>query len=163
MVGRDPNRWRFDATGQNVVCRNLTACEGPLCHEYDHIVPHSQGGRSSLENCQVLQSRVNRYKSDGMNVPEQNQSYSTNYAFTGLAFLLYRTRFRSVSRWCSEEELDLVEMSVYGNIKRSEQRCRCKSFLEMSETWRNLAQTSRRHRKVDIALLTKREHTSNAM
>ncbi|CAK9138119.1 unnamed protein product [Ilex paraguariensis] len=52
--GRDPNRWRRDALG-NMVFRKLVGCPGCLCHDYDHIVPYSKGGKSTLENCQVLQ------------------------------------------------------------------------------------------------------------
>ena len=48
----------------------------------------------------------------------------------------------------ADEELDVIEMSVYGNIKKSDFRCRCKSFYEMDEAWRALAKKSRRHRKV---------------
>ena len=42
IPGRDPDRWRYDAVG-NVVCRALSACDGPLCHEYDHIHPFAKG------------------------------------------------------------------------------------------------------------------------
>ncbi|KAE9467219.1 hypothetical protein C3L33_00853, partial [Rhododendron williamsianum] len=52
--GRDPDRWRRDPLG-NTVFRKLVGCPGCLCHDYDHIVPYSKGGKSTLENCQVLQ------------------------------------------------------------------------------------------------------------
>ncbi|XP_031282591.1 uncharacterized protein LOC116141212 [Pistacia vera] len=52
--GRDPDRWRRDAVG-NIVFRKLVGCPGCLCHDYDHILPYSKGGKSTLENCQVLQ------------------------------------------------------------------------------------------------------------
>uniref|UniRef100_A0A0E0CVT4 HNH domain-containing protein n=1 Tax=Oryza meridionalis TaxID=40149 RepID=A0A0E0CVT4_9ORYZ len=55
VAGRDPERWRRDALG-NVVFRKLVGCPGCLCHDYDHIVPYSKGGKSTLENCQVLQA-----------------------------------------------------------------------------------------------------------
>ncbi|OQU93153.1 hypothetical protein SORBI_3001G489800 [Sorghum bicolor] len=54
VPGRDPERWRRDALG-NIVFRKLVGCPGCLCHDYDHIVPYSKGGKSTLENCQVLQ------------------------------------------------------------------------------------------------------------
>ncbi|KAL5210342.1 hypothetical protein ABZP36_005965 [Zizania latifolia] len=54
VPGRDQERWRRDALG-NVVFRKLVGCPGCLCHDYDHIVPYSKGGKSTLENCQVLQ------------------------------------------------------------------------------------------------------------
>ncbi|CAI9112069.1 OLC1v1012444C1 [Oldenlandia corymbosa var. corymbosa] len=52
--GRDPDRWRPDPLG-NTVFRKLVGCPGCLCHDYDHIIPYSKGGQSTLENCQVLQ------------------------------------------------------------------------------------------------------------
>ncbi|KAE8707415.1 HNH endonuclease isoform 2 [Hibiscus syriacus] len=54
VKGRDPARWRRDAVG-NIVFRKLVGCSGCLCHDYDHIIPYSKGGKSMLENCQVLQ------------------------------------------------------------------------------------------------------------
>nr|KJB50937.1 hypothetical protein B456_008G193800 [Gossypium raimondii] len=61
VKGRDPDRWRRDAVG-NIVFRKLVGCPGCLCHDYDHIIPYSKGGKSTLENCQVLQATVNRSK-----------------------------------------------------------------------------------------------------
>ncbi|KAG4170898.1 hypothetical protein ERO13_A12G178200v2 [Gossypium hirsutum] len=55
VKGRDPDRWRRDAVG-NIVFRKLVGCPGCLCHDYDHIIPYSKGGKSTLENCQVLQT-----------------------------------------------------------------------------------------------------------
>ncbi|XP_049935254.1 uncharacterized protein LOC116258297 isoform X2 [Nymphaea colorata] len=54
--GRDPERWRRDPLG-NLVFRKLVGCPGCVCYDFDHILPFSKGGRSSLENCQVLQER----------------------------------------------------------------------------------------------------------
>ncbi|CAJ2664570.1 unnamed protein product [Trifolium pratense] len=56
VKGRDPDRWRRDPLG-NLIFRKLVGCPGCLCHDYDHIVPYSKGGKSTLENCQVLQVR----------------------------------------------------------------------------------------------------------
>ena len=42
VPGRDGDRWRYDASGR-LVCRALTGCVGPLCYEYDHIIPFSKG------------------------------------------------------------------------------------------------------------------------
>jgi len=50
MIGRDPSRWRLDAVG-NPVARALTSCMSPLCHEYDHIIPFSKGGKTEVSNC----------------------------------------------------------------------------------------------------------------
>jgi len=64
IPGRDPAKWRFDAVG-NPVIYGLRGCRGALCHEYDHVWPHSKGGRTRvLENCQVLQTQANRRKSN---------------------------------------------------------------------------------------------------
>ena len=63
MIGRHPDRWRLDAVG-NPVFRYLKGCMGPLCHEYDHIIPFSKGGQTTIENCQILQTHVNRFKSN---------------------------------------------------------------------------------------------------
>ncbi|XP_057951657.1 uncharacterized protein LOC131146236 isoform X1 [Malania oleifera] len=54
IKGRDPDRWRLDALG-NIVFRKLVGCSGCLCHDFDHIIPYSKGGKSTLDNCQVLQ------------------------------------------------------------------------------------------------------------
>jgi 5-methylcytosine-specific restriction endonuclease McrA len=63
VQGRDPDRWRYDAAN-NLVIKSLRGCAGPFCHEYDHILPYSKGGHTTIRNCQVLQTHVNRYKSN---------------------------------------------------------------------------------------------------
>ena len=63
IKGRDPNRWKFDNVG-NPVLERLRGCFGALCHEYDHIAPYSKGGRTEVYNCQILQTGVNRFKSN---------------------------------------------------------------------------------------------------
>ena len=50
ITGRDPDRWRFDPIG-NPVLKALRGCHGALCHEYDHIVPFSKGGKTTVANC----------------------------------------------------------------------------------------------------------------
>lgn len=97
VASRDPSRWRYDEVG-NIVCKALRNCDGVLCYEYDHIIPYSKGGETSVENCQILQTRVNRLKSNSSGLSQQEMRvYSRQYDFT-------------------QEELDLVEMSVYGNV-----------------------------------------------
>jgi HNH endonuclease len=86
LFGRNPSRWRVDPVG-NVVCNKLTTCEGCLCHEYDHIVPFSKGGLTSIENCQILQTRVNRFKGSEANDVSKLKGYSCNYTFSGNAFM----------------------------------------------------------------------------
>ena len=110
VFGRDPDRWRLDAVG-NVVCNKLTSCEGCLCHEYDHILPFSKGGQTNVSNCQILQTRVNRLKGNQDNNLDLMQGYSCQNIFT-------------------TEELDVVELAVYGNIKRKDRNCRSPSIYE---------------------------------
>ena len=91
----------------------MRGCDGCLCHEYDHILPFSKGGRSILENCQILQQRVNRFKGNEDDDPRKLLSYSCQRKF-------------------SQIELDVVEMGLYGDIRddQSQIKCRCKSFME---------------------------------
>ncbi|XP_052176939.1 uncharacterized protein LOC127791157 isoform X6 [Diospyros lotus] len=84
VPGRHPERWRKDAAG-NVVCKRFSNCLGCLCFEYDHIIPYSKGGESVAENCQILQTRVNRFKSDKDKVDAtQLRGYSCDIKFTGV-------------------------------------------------------------------------------
>ncbi|KNA15385.1 hypothetical protein SOVF_098650 [Spinacia oleracea] len=111
VPGRHPDRWRKDAAG-NIVCKRFCNCSGCLCFEYDHIVPFSKGGESTIDNCQILQTRVNRYKSDKEMDPSILRGYSCDLKFT-------------------EKELDVVEMAVYGDVIRPGNQCRCRSVVEM--------------------------------
>lgn len=115
MPGRDPKRWRFDAVG-NIVSYSMRGCDGCLCHEYDHIIPFSKGGRSVLENCQILQQRVNRFKGNEDDDPKKLLSYSCQRKF-------------------NQTELDIVEMALYGDVRddQSQIKCRCKSFMEFEQ------------------------------
>ncbi|KAH7857152.1 hypothetical protein Vadar_009645 [Vaccinium darrowii] len=112
VPGRHPERWRKDAAG-NVVCKRFFNCLGCLCFEYDHIIPYSKGGESVPENCQILQSRVNRFKSDKDEVDTtQLKGYSCDIKFT-------------------DKELDIIEMAVYGDVIRPGNQCRCRTVAEM--------------------------------
>lgn len=105
VPGRDPERWRKDVAG-NIVGKRFHRCLGCLCFEYDHIVPFSKGGDSVSENCQILQTRVNRSKADKVAIgTTQLKGYSCDINF-------------------SDEDLDKIEMAVYGDIKRSDNQCR---------------------------------------
>lgn len=97
VEGRNPKRWRYDTVG-NIVLKKLRGCKGALCHEYDHIIPFSKGGKNTLENCQVLQTAVNRFKSD------KNPSYEE---------LKKHSKLENYSK----RELDLLEISIYGDIE----------------------------------------------
>lgn len=116
IPGRDPNRWRLDAVG-NIVCYGLKGCEGCLCHEYDHILPWSKGGTTSLDNCQILQTRVNRFKGNDQLEGASLKRFSCAKKFT-------------------MEELDLIEMSVWGNVNRDGLKCHCKSIMELMGEFR---------------------------
>jgi hypothetical protein len=110
VPGRDPERWRLDAAG-NIVSALLRGCLGCQCHEYDHIFPYSKGGPTALENCQILQTRVNRFKGNDEDCPDKQKQYSCS------------------KQW-SDEELDIIELALYGDIKREGLLCRCKSLAD---------------------------------
>ncbi|KAL7098880.1 hypothetical protein ACP275_09G046300 [Erythranthe tilingii] len=112
VPGRHPERWRKDAAG-NIVCKRFCNCQGCLCFEYDHIVPFSKGGESVAENCQILQTRVNRFKSDKQEIDgSELKGYSCDVKFT-------------------DKALDIIEMAVYGDVMRPGNQCRCKTVAEM--------------------------------
>ncbi|XP_010274087.1 PREDICTED: uncharacterized protein LOC104609461 [Nelumbo nucifera] len=112
VPGRHPERWRYDAAG-NIVCKRFCNCQGCLCFEYDHIVPYSKGGESIAENCQILQTRVNRFKSDKAVVDRTElEGFSCDVKFT-------------------DKELDIIEMAVYGDVLRPGNQCRCRTVAEM--------------------------------
>jgi 5-methylcytosine-specific restriction endonuclease McrA len=67
----------------NPVLKALRNCEGPLCYQFDHIVPHSKGGDTLVDNCQLLQSTVNKVKSNKVDVTYQElRAVSPNFMFT---------------------------------------------------------------------------------
>ncbi|KAL0364677.1 UNVERIFIED_CONTAM: hypothetical protein Sangu_0565300 [Sesamum angustifolium] len=107
IKGRDPDRWRRDPLG-NIVFRKLVGCPGCLCHDYDHIIPYSKGGKSTLENCQVLQATVNRSKG---NRTEMSRSD-----------LIQKSAYCRVSG----RDMDLLELSAYGNVRRAQDSGGCK-------------------------------------
>ncbi|XP_019167135.1 PREDICTED: uncharacterized protein LOC109162872 [Ipomoea nil] len=112
VPGRHPERWRKDAAG-NIVCKRFCNCQGCLCFEYDHILPFSKGGESVAENCQILQTRVNRLKSDKSEIDiTQLKGYSCDIKFT-------------------DKELDIIEMAVYGDVVRPGKQCRCRTADEV--------------------------------
>ncbi|KAJ0106317.1 hypothetical protein Patl1_18813 [Pistacia atlantica] len=147
VPGRHPERWRKDAA-DNIVCKRFCNCHGCLCFQYDHIVPFSKGGESTVDNCQILQTRVNRFKSDKEVVDKnQLQGYSCDVKFTGQAkihsiLLLYVwydcNQFQGQSPGSSstgivrkDKELDIIEMAVYGDVIRPGNQCCCKTVAEM--------------------------------
>ncbi|XP_066399521.1 uncharacterized protein [Miscanthus floridulus] len=107
VPGRDTERWRRDALG-NIVFRKLVGCPGCLCHDYDHIVPYSKGGKSTLENCQVLQATVNRSKGNKTEISKSE--------------LIQKSAYCRVSG----RDMDLVELSAYGNVRRGPDSGGCK-------------------------------------
>ena len=70
-----------------------------------------------MDNCQILQSRVNRLKGNQDNDLEKLKGYSCAYRFT-------------------EPELDTIELALYGDIKRADYQCRCPSVMEAWESWK---------------------------
>ncbi|KAG5571599.1 hypothetical protein H5410_061365 [Solanum commersonii] len=107
VKGRDPDRWRRDPLG-NTIFRKLVGCRGCLCHDYDHIIPYSKGGDSTLENCQVLQATVNRSKGNRTDISK--------------AELIQRSSYCRVSG----RDMDLLELSAYGNVRHGQDSGGCK-------------------------------------
>lgn len=97
VYGRDSHRWRIDALG-NPVIHGLKGCMGKYCHEYDHILPYSKGGHSIVQNCQVLQTSVNRGKGN-----------KTDCTFAELRAMNPVQQF-------DEREMNLIEQLLYGDI-----------------------------------------------
>ncbi|XP_022737146.1 uncharacterized protein LOC111290008 [Durio zibethinus] len=107
VKGRDPVRWRRDALG-NIVFRKLVGCPGCLCHDYDHIIPYSKGGKSTLENCQVLQATVNRSKGNRTDLSRADLIQKSSYCRV------------------SGRDMDLIELSAYGNVRHAEDSGGCR-------------------------------------
>ncbi|KAJ0248381.1 HNH endonuclease [Hirschfeldia incana] len=107
IKGRDPERWRRDPLG-NIVFRKLVGCPGCLCHDYDHIVPYSKGGKSTLDNCQVLQAKVNRSKGNKTDISR--------------AELIQRSSYCRVAG----RDMDLLELTAYGNVQRAPESSGCR-------------------------------------
>ena len=108
ISNRDPNRWRLDALG-NPVMKALRGFQGIFCHEYDHIFPYSLGGTSTLDNCQILQTNINRKKG--------NQFYTNN------ELLNFKQKIpdslKKIGIYNIDNKLlDIAEELVYGNINR---------------------------------------------
>jgi hypothetical protein len=99
ILGRDPDRWRYDAAGSPVL-KALRGCQGPLCHEYDHIVPFSKGGETTVRNCQILQTYTNKFKSNRTDLNGEH------------------LRKHSIKLKLTEYEMDLIEELIYGNVKK---------------------------------------------
>ncbi|KAL2492978.1 HNH endonuclease [Abeliophyllum distichum] len=91
----------------NTVFRKLVGCPGCLCHDYDHIIPYSKGGKSTLENCQVLQATVNRSKGNRTEISK--------------ADLIQKSAYCRVS----DRDMDLLELSAYGNVRRGQDSGGC--------------------------------------
>jgi len=70
-------------------------------------------GESTVDNCQILQTRVNRSKSDKAWVDEaEMRGFSCDIKFT-------------------DKELDIIEMAVYGDVIRPGKQCHCRTVAEM--------------------------------
>ena len=106
ISNRDPNRWRLDALG-NPVMKSLRGFQGIFCHEYDHIFPYSLGGTSTLDNCQILQTNINRKKG--------NQFYS-NEMLKGFKQKIPESLKKIGINNIDNKLMDIAEELVYGNI-----------------------------------------------
>ena len=108
ISNRDPNRWRLDALG-NPVMKALRGLQGIFSHEYDHIFPYSLGGTSTLDNCQILHTNINRKKG--------NQFFSNNILM-GFKQPIPES-LKKIGINCVDNRLmDIAEELVYGNINK---------------------------------------------
>ena len=108
ISNRDPNRWRLDALG-NPVMKALRGLQGIFSHEYDHIFPYSLGGTSTIDNCQILQTNINRKKG--------NQFFSNN-VLMGFKQPIPES-LKKIGINCVDNRLmDIAEELVYGNINK---------------------------------------------
>ena len=108
ISNRDPNRWRLDALG-NPVMKALRGLQGIFSHEYDHIFPYSLGGTSTIDNCQILQTNINRKKG--------NQFFSNNILM-GFKQPIPES-LKKIGINCVDNRLmDIAEELVYGNINK---------------------------------------------
>ncbi|KAI4962656.1 hypothetical protein ZWY2020_028363, partial [Hordeum vulgare] len=92
LTGRHPERWRQDAAG-NVVCRRFWAATAASAmntitsfhsqRSASYFRQKTPRGESTVENCQILQTRVNRSKSDKAWVEKaEMQGFSCDIKFT---------------------------------------------------------------------------------
>ncbi|CAI7882222.1 unnamed protein product [Closterium sp. NIES-53] len=95
--GGGAQRWRRDVLG-NVVFRPLLGCTGPLCFDFDHIVPFAKGGTSDVHNCQVLQVAANRAKGSVVSDSWRQDAQPMR------------------TRQPSGEDMDVLELAAYGDI-----------------------------------------------
>ncbi|XP_028555006.1 uncharacterized protein LOC114580718 [Dendrobium catenatum] len=70
-------------------------------------VKMQRGGKSTLENCQVLQATVNRFKGNKTEISKSD--------------LIQKSAYCRVSG----RDLDLVELSAYGNVRRAQDSGGC--------------------------------------
>ena len=108
ISNRDPNRWRLDALG-NPVMKALRGLQGIFAHEYDHIFPYSLGGTSTLDNCQILQTSINRKKG--------NQFFSNNILM-GFKQPIPESLKKIGINYVDNRLMDIAEELVYGNINK---------------------------------------------
>ncbi|OEL29421.1 hypothetical protein BAE44_0009565 [Dichanthelium oligosanthes] len=108
VPGRDPERWRRDALG-NIVFRKLVGCPGCLCHDYDHIVPYSK-----VTTAQPVFAVI--FVHVGAKAWESNGSW-TAIRLTSIRIYLVPLDGR---------DMDLVELSAYGNVRRGPDSGGCK-------------------------------------
>ncbi|GJZ63798.1 hypothetical protein Tco_0620219 [Tanacetum coccineum] len=91
VPGRNPSRWRKDAVN-NVVCKGLSNCQGCLC------------GAFVLDNCQILQTKVNRRKLDKVVDKSDLRGYSCDYKFSSFSPSSYSSSYQFFSCWIDMEQ-----------------------------------------------------------
>ncbi|KAL6272717.1 hypothetical protein ACE6H2_023409 [Prunus campanulata] len=93
----------------NTVFRKLVGCPGCLCHDYDHIVPYSKGGQSSLDNCQVLQATVDRSKGNRTEFSRGSFRKAPTVGFQVVTWILLNCQLMAM--FVAHKILDDVESS----------------------------------------------------
>ena len=87
----------------------LRGLQGIFSHEYDHIFPYSLGGTSTIDNCQILQTNINRKKG--------NQFYSNKMLMKFKQPI--PESLKKIGINCVDNRLmDIAEELVYGNINK---------------------------------------------
>ena len=102
IPGRDPARWKRDIIG-NVIFKKFTNCYGPICYQYDHWFPHAKGGKSDSDNCQVLMSMANNWKSDKWPINTQDIADGQRNFWENTTL--------------SDHDMDVIEYTIFGNIR----------------------------------------------
>ncbi|RXH96403.1 hypothetical protein DVH24_008907 [Malus domestica] len=145
VPGRHPERWRKDAAG-NVVCKRFCNSQGCLCFEYDHIVLFSKGLSFlsfQLDNLNFFLQSFNllmNFEVGGESTEGNCHIPQTRFPATSVSFEAFSGQTTAI--YTSYEELDIIEMAVYGDVIRPGNQCRCRTVAEMLGQHKSKDQTA---------------------